>query len=109
MFTIEQKIFVVQEFGRNPSPTKFRREFLLHFKIKGRAKLKYTRRHFINVNEKFEKHGSVTPQHLRPKTKRTAANMEQVENAFAEDPSLSLRKAAPNIGVSVCTLLKMLR
>ena len=109
MFTIDQKIFIVQEFARSPSPTKVRREFLLHFKIKGRAKLKYTRRDFINVNEKFEKHGSVTPQHLQPKTKRTAASMEQVENVFAEDPSLSLRKAAPNAGVSACTLWKILR
>ena len=109
MFTIDQKKFIVRAFGRNRSPTKVRREFLLHFKIKGRAKLTYTRRDFINVNEKFEKCGSVTPQRLRPKTKRTAASMEQVENVFAEDTSLSLRKAAPNVGVSMCTLWRILR
>ena len=101
MFTTDQKIFIVQEFACNPSPTKVRREYLLHFKIKGRAKLKHTRRDIINVNEKLKKHESIAPQHLRTKTKRIAASMEKVENIIAEDPSLSLRKAAPNVGVSV--------
>lgn len=109
MFTDDQKKFIVKAFGRNPSPTKVRRDFLLHFKIKGRAKLKYTRRDFININEKFEKHGTVTPQHLRAKTKRTNASMEQVENVLTEDPSFSLRKAAPIVGVSQTTLWKILR
>ena len=41
MFTNDQKKFIVKAFGRNPSPTKVRRDFPLHFKIEGRAKLKY--------------------------------------------------------------------
>ena len=43
------------------------------------------------------------------KTKRTVVSMEQVENVFAEDPSPSLRKVAPNVGVSECTLWEILR
>ena len=35
--------------------------------------------------------------------------MEQVENVFAEDHSLLLRKVAPNVGFSVCRLWKILR
>ena len=53
MSTIDQKKFVVRAFGRNSSLTKVRREFLLHIKIKGWTKLKYTRLDFINICEKF--------------------------------------------------------
>ena len=40
-----------------------------------KARQSSSMRNSINVCKKFEKHGSVTPQHLWPKTKRTAASM----------------------------------
>ena len=39
-------------------------QFLLNFKITEGAKPKFTPRDFINVSEKFEKHGSVAPHSI---------------------------------------------
>ena len=111
MFTEEQKKFIFKAFGRNPSPTKVKQEFLREYKIeKGRPTAKYKFYQFCRVNKKFEKRGSVVrKQMVAKKTKRTEAKKEEVERLFAEHASLSLRQAAPNISVSMSTLHKILK
>lgn len=111
MFTEDQKKFIVKAFGRNPSPTKVKKEFLREFQIaKGRASTDYKLYQFSRVNKEFEKRGSVhSKQRIRPKTKRTEEKKEEVESFFAEQPSFSLRQAAPNLSISVSTLRNILK
>ena len=48
MFSNEQKIFIVQAFGRHSSPTKVRQEFLKHYAIKkGRPTFMYRLNQFV--------------------------------------------------------------
>ena len=50
MFTEDQKKFIVKAFGRNPSPTKVKQEFLREYKIeKGRPTAKYELYQFSRV------------------------------------------------------------
>lgn len=57
----------------------------------------------------FQKLGTVAPKRLRPKTKRTAASVEEMEKVLPEGSSFSLWKVARNVRVNVCTLWKILR
>ena len=61
IFTKEEKRFIVKSFGRNPSPTKVRQDFLRHYNVqKGRKRDEYKPYHFARVNKEFEKNSSVT-------------------------------------------------
>lgn len=56
MFTEDQKKFIVKAFGRNPSPTEVKQEFLREYKIeKGRPTAKHKLYQFSRVNDEFEK------------------------------------------------------
>ena len=101
----------MRAFGRNPSPTKVRHDFLRHFNImKGRKRTHYKLHQFTRVNQEFERRGSVDKKpRKRTCTKRTAETLEQVEKMMVEENLTSLRKAAPNIFVSTFILWKILR
>ena len=60
MFTEDQKKFIVTAFGRNPSPTKVKQEFLREYKIdKSRTAVIYKFYQFSRANKEFKKRGSV--------------------------------------------------
>ena len=59
-FTAAEKKFIVKAFGRNPSPTKVRHDFLKQYGIvKGQPMAKYKLHQFIRVNQEFEIRGPV--------------------------------------------------
>lgn len=110
-FNEEMKKFIVKAFGRNNSPTKVRLEFLHHYEIEnGRKRSEFKLYDFIRVNQQFEKAGSVlkTPQ-KRSRTKRSAENLEKLQELLNGEESFSVRKAALKISVSPTTFWKMLR
>ena len=111
MFSKEQKIFIVQAFGRHSSPTKVRQEFLKHYAIKkGRPTSMYRLNQFINVRQHFLQSGSITPTPTkRGKTKRTDAGIEEVRSLVSENRVASLRKIAPHSSSSKTTIWKILR
>ena len=111
MFTEDQKKFIVKAFGRNPTPTKVKQEFLREYKNEtGCPAIKYKLYQFSRVNKEFEKWGSVVcKQMVAKKTRRAESKKEEVERLFAEDPFLSLRQAAPNVSVCMSTLHKILK
>ena len=112
MFTEEEKRFIVKSFGRNPSPTKVRQDFLHHYNVqKGRKRDEYRPYHFARVNKELEKTGSVTK---KPKkrccSKRTPENIDRVKTLLNDDLSVvSTRQAAPRMDLSSMTLWRILK
>ena len=110
-FSQEQRIFIIKSFARNTSPAKVRREFLMAHKIQGRLKSRYTLKDFCNVNEHFESTGStvITLNKKRLKMKRTAENLEKINELLAEKTTLSVRKIAPKLTISATSVWRILR
>jgi len=61
-----------------------------------------SRKTILNLNKKFNKTGNVADlvRTGRPKTVRTEEKVAQVEAAFAQDPSKSIRTVAHELGIS---------
>ena len=72
---------------------------------------KYKLYQFIRVNKEFKMKGLVGKKvrKKRENTKRTPAKKEEAERLLEEDPSLSLRKAAPNLSISRATTHKLFK
>ena len=87
MFLNEQKIFLVQAFGRHASPTKIRQEFLKYYAIKkGRPTSMYRLNQFVKVCQHFLQSRSITPTRTkRGKTKRTDAGIQEVRSHVSEN------------------------
>jgi hypothetical protein len=110
MFSIDQKKFIVQTFGRNPSAAKVRREFIKRYKIAGRATSKLKLVQFTRVRDQFENHGSIQPKvSPRKKTKRTEEVKEVVRSHLEEISSTSLRKTSQDIDIKYTTLWRIAR
>ena len=112
MFTKEEKRFIVKSFGRNPSPTKVRQDFLRHYNVqKGRKRDEYKPYHFARVNKEFEKNSSVTEKSKkRSCSKRTQENIDRVKTLIKDDLSVvSTREAAPKMDLSSTTLWRILK
>lgn len=110
MFSEDEKKWIVREFARTTSPAAVRRSFLAHFKIKGRATVKYKLFMFTRVRNHFEDFGSV--HRIKPvamKTKRTEVAVDEVKTFLQEDPTCSLRKAAQRISTSKTTMWRIVR
>ena len=54
MFFQENKIFIVNAFAKNPSPSDVRRKFIQHFKIKGRKTKSFQIKQIIRVYEQLK-------------------------------------------------------
>ena len=105
------KKFIVKDFGRNNSPSKVLLKFLHHYEIENeRKRSEFKRYDFIRVKQQFEKPESVlkTPQ-KRSRSKRSAENLEKIQELLNGEESLSIGKAALKISVSPTTFWKMLR
>jgi len=110
MFSNNEKKWIVQQFGRTPSPTKVRRAFLREFKINGSAKNKYQLNKFTRVRDLFEESGTIHKQKRAAiKPKRTEEVVEEVRRFMAENSSSSLRKACQNISPTKTTMWRILR
>ncbi|QQP56643.1 Hypothetical protein FKW44_001371 [Caligus rogercresseyi] len=59
MFSELEKKWIILQFGKTPSPSTVRREFILHFKISGRAAKSYQLIQFTRVLDHFTKTCSI--------------------------------------------------
>ena len=90
-FTEEQKKFIVKAFGKSPSTSIVRREFIRQCKITGRQASKLFPHHFSRVNASFEKNGTI---HRKARTttpapiKRSPEKIEEISSRkIKETPS----------------------
>ena len=110
MFSEVEKKWIILQFAKAPSPSTVRREFLLHFKIKGRAAKSYTLIKFTRVRDHFNETGSIhKKKQIKTKPKRTEAVIQEAKTFFEEIPSCSLRKASQQISPTKTTLWRIVR
>lgn len=110
MFSDDQKKWIILQFGKTPSPTAVRRNFLHHFKIRGRATIKYNVSSFARVLKCFDETGSIRRiKGKAVKPKRTEEVCQEVENFYEENPNCSLRKAVQQISPTKSTLWRIVR
>ena len=111
MFSQENKIFIVNAFAKNPSPSDVRRKFIQHFKIKGRKTKSFHIKQFIRVYEQLKKKTSsvhrISP--TKPFEKRTPEAQEKVKQFFAQNQNSSIRQGAREVDLSASTTWRILR
>ena len=110
-FNEEMKKFTVKAVKRNNSPTIVRIEFLHHYEIEnGRKYSEFKLYDFIRVNQQFEKSGSLLKTlQKRSRAKRSAENLEKLQEGLTGEESFSVRKAVLKISITPTTVWKMLR
>ena len=107
-FDEEMKKFIAKAFGRNNSPSKVWLEFLHHYEIKnGRKRSEFKLHDFIRVKQQFEKSEKTTQKCSR--SKRSAENVEKLQELLDGEESISVRNVALKISVNPATFWKMLR
>ena len=79
--------------------------------MKSQPMAKYKLYQFIRANKEFELRGSVGKKvkKKRENIKTTPTKKEEAKKLLEEDPSLTLRKAAPNLSVSLSTTHNLLK
>ena len=89
MFSEDEKKWIVLEFAKTPSAASVERAFIVHFKIKGKATVRYQHVLFTIIRDNFEKFGSVHVMKRREmKTKRTEATIDEVKKILAKEAYL---------------------
>ena len=110
MFSIEQKKFIVKAFARYQSAATVRREFIWHYKIKGRATKKFKLVLFARIRDQFDNDGTVLRKSTpRKKTKRTDQAKDLVKACLEETSTSSLRRVAQETSIKYTTLRKIVK
>ena len=107
-FSKEEEIWVVRN-GGSKTPTKIRREFIIHFNITNRHRVPDPIQ-FKRLLKRFDKTGGVTGQHGEPVlAARTPENVKRVRDFFEEDGRRSVREATRELDLAFGTVWTILR
>ena len=80
MFSELEKKWIIQQFAKTSSPSTVRREFILHFKISGRAAKSYQLIQFTRVFDHFNETGFINKKKTNEnKTKKNTSSDSEGE------------------------------
>ena len=109
VLSIQQKIWLVQNFNTTRGFTQLRRDFIRHFNISNKKNVP-SRSSLRKVVQKFSATGSVGD--ARTKNQRPNIDQEKVtliKNHFEENPKTSLRRASYDLHIPKSSIHKTLK
>ena len=112
VFTKAQEIFIVQEFGKNPSPTAVKNAFTKKFKneINFRVLSAIKLYQFTRVRDRFLKNGIATPKPVnKGKNCTDEEKVLKIENFFIENPMDSITEASRELEIPYTTIQRILK